>query len=163
MDEIKEKDMSIKYVNFNDVKTVSKPWGQEKWIQPGEGEHTYVLKEIILNKDFRTSIQVHQFKNETNYILEGSGELWYSENFFDCEKYAKGEYSSKDIDKFLSELKVVIYSPGSVIEIENGTIHRMVAKTQLRFIEASTTQLDDVVRLQDDTNRTHGKIDSEHK
>jgi hypothetical protein len=47
--------------------------------------------------------------------------------------------------------------------IEAGTIHRMIATTQLLFIEASTPQLDDVIRLQDDANRTHGKIDAEHK
>jgi hypothetical protein len=47
--------------------------------------------------------------------------------------------------------------------IEAGTIHRMVAKTDLRFVESSTPHLDDVVRLQDDANRPDGKIESEHK
>ena len=46
--------------------------------------------------------------------------------------------------------------------IEPGTIHRMVATTTLRFVEASTTHLDDVIRLQDDANRSHGKIAAEH-
>ena len=49
------------------------------------------------------------------------------------------------------------------MSIEPGTIHRMIATTDLRFVEASTTHLDDVIRLQDDANRQHGRIDSEHK
>jgi len=155
--------MSIQIKNFEQVKAVSKPWGQEKWIQPGEGNHTYVLKEIVLNQGFRTSIQVHQFKAETNYILEGTGEIWYSEDFFDCEKYEAGEYSKEDIAQFINNLKVGQYAPGSVMTIEPGTIHRMVATTDLRFVESSTCHLDDVVRLQDDANRPDGKIESEHK
>lgn len=155
--------MTVEIKNLEQVKTVSKPWGQEKWIQQGIGNHTYVLKEIILNENFRTSIQVHQYKSETNYILEGQGELWYSDEFFDCEKYAAGDYSESDINNFINNLKVATYSPGSVMQIEPGTIHRMVAKTNLRFVESSTTHLDDVVRLQDDARRPDGKIESEHK
>jgi mannose-6-phosphate isomerase-like protein (cupin superfamily) len=155
--------MSIQIKNFEQVKAVSKPWGQEKWIQPGDGNHTYVLKEIVLNQGFRTSIQVHQFKAETNYILEGTGEIWYSEDFFDCKKYEAGEYSKDDIAQFINNLKVGQYAPGSVMTIEPGTIHRMVATTNLRFVESSTCHLDDVVRLQDDANRPDGKIESEHK
>ena len=149
--------------SLEETKTVAKPWGQEKWIQPGDDNHTYALKEIVLNQGFRTSIQVHQFKAETNYILEGVGELWFGEEFFDCEKHITGGYSQEEISNIIANLKVVTYAPGSVMTIEPGTIHRMVAKTDLRFVEASTCHLDDVVRLQDDANRTHGRIESEHK
>jgi mannose-6-phosphate isomerase len=152
----------IEFIKLEDVKTVSKPWGWEKWIQPGDAPHSYVLKEIQLNKGFRTSIQVHQFKSETNYILEGTGEIWYSEEFFDCEKYAAGGYTADDISIMIANLKCVTYIPGNVMKIVPGTIHRMVATTDLRFVEASTTHLDDVIRLQDDANRTHGKIEAEH-
>jgi hypothetical protein len=38
-----------------------------------------------------------------------------------------------------------------------------VAITDLEFMEASTTELDDVIRLQDDQGRTHGKIEFEHE
>ena len=53
--------------------------------------------------------------------------------------------------------------PGIVFHTPPGTIHRMIATTDLVYVEASTTELDDVIRLQDDANRTHGKIDAEHK
>ena len=153
----------ILHQSLEETKTVSKPWGQEKWIQQGQGDHSYVLKEITLNQGFRTSIQVHQFKAETNYILEGQGELWYSPVFFDCVRYLAGGYSADEIQHILDDLRVINYAPGSVMSIEPGTIHRMVATTQLRFVEASTTHLDDVIRLQDDANRSHGLIEAEHR
>lgn len=154
--------MTIKHQSLEETKTVAKPWGQEKWIQQGNEDHTYVLKEIVLNKDYKTSLQVHKFKAETNYILEGQGRLIYSELPFDCDKYVAGKYSPQEIDNFLVTLKEQHYGPGSVMTIEPGTIHRMIADTQLRFVEASTCHLDDVIRLQDDANRTHGRIDTEH-
>ena len=155
--------MTVQHQTLTETKTVSKPWGQEKWIQQGQAEHTYVLKEIILNEGFKTSLQVHRYKAETNYILEGQGRLIYSDLPFDCDRYVAGEYSPQEIDNFLITLKVQNYGPGSVMSIEPGTIHRMIADTDLRFVEASTCHLDDVIRLQDDANRTHGRIDSEHK
>ena len=117
----------ILHQSLEETKTVSKPWGQEKWIQQGQGDHSYVLKEITLNQGFRTSIQVHQFKAETNYILEGQGELWYSPVFFDCARYLAGGYSADEIQHILDDLRVINYAPGSVMSIEPGTIHRMVA------------------------------------
>lgn len=155
--------MTIKHQSLTETKTVSKPWGQEKWIQSGNNEHTYVLKEIVLNRDFKTSLQVHKYKSETNYILEGYGRLIYSDLAFDCDKYVNDQYSPQEIDNFLITLKVQNYGPGSVMSIEPGTIHRMIADTDLRFVEASTCHLDDVIRLQDDANRAHGRIESEHK
>ena len=144
------------------VKVVSKPWGQEKWLQPTGGAHTYALKEIILNQGYKTSLQVHQFKAETNYILEGSGQMLYWPEQFDCKRYVAGGYTADEIADIVSNLTVIEYGPGSVMTIEPGTIHRMIAVTQLRFVEASTTELDDVIRLQDDANRTHGRIEQEH-
>jgi len=153
----------IEIIKIEDVKLVTKPWGWEKWIQPGDNLHSYVLKEIQLNKGYRTSIQVHQMKSETNYILEGTGEIWYSEDKLDCARYAVNGYSPEEISEIIDNLKCATYSPGDVMKITPGTIHRMVALTDLRFVEASTCHLDDVIRLQDDANRTHGKIESEHK
>lgn len=155
--------MSIIHQTLHQTKTVAKPWGQEKWIQQGNADHTYVLKEIVLKQGFKTSLQVHRHKAETNYILEGTGRIVFSKLFFDCEKYAAGQYNQNDLDNFINSLETETYGPGSVMTIEPGTIHRMIADTDLRFVEASTCHLDDVIRLQDDTNRANGRIDSEHK
>ena len=38
----------------------------------------------------------------------------------------------------------------------------MIAHDDLHYTEASTTELDDVIRLEDSANRGHGRIDSEH-
>jgi mannose-6-phosphate isomerase-like protein (cupin superfamily) len=153
----------IKHQSLTETKTVSKPWGQEKWIQQGQGDHTYVLKEIILHAGNKTSLQVHKFKAETNYILEGTGVLVYSNVKLDCDRYVAGKYTPQELDAILNDLQFQQYSAGSVMSIEPGTIHRMIATTDLRFVEASTTHLDDVIRLQDDANREHGRIESEHK
>jgi hypothetical protein len=153
----------ITHQSLTETKTVIKPWGQEKWIQQGQDNHSYVLKEIILNEGFKTSLQVHKYKAETNYILEGQGLLIYSDVKFDCDRYVEGKYTEQELDQILINLKVQSYGPGSVMSIEPGTIHRMIAYTKLRFVEASTCHLDDVIRLQDDANRLHGRIDSEHK
>ena len=56
--------------SLHQTKTITKPWGQEKWIQHGQDDHPYVLKEIILNAGHKTSLKVHRYKSETNYILE---------------------------------------------------------------------------------------------
>jgi quercetin dioxygenase-like cupin family protein len=154
--------MTIQNYQIKKSHVVRKPWGQETWIQPGSEVHDYSLKEIIINQGVRTSIQVHQFKAETAYILEGTGELWYGPEFFDCAAYTAGKLSTEQIKEILDNLQVTTYGPGSVLHIEPGTIHCMVALTDLRFIETSTRHLDDVFRLQDDANRTHGKIDTEH-
>ena len=153
----------INHQTLNEVKTVTKPWGCERWIQAGDDNHTYVLKEIELNTGFRTSIQVHKHKAETNFILEGRGELWYYPKWFDCNRYELGGYTNDELNFILSNLECIEYGPGSTMTIEPGTIHRMVAVTDLRFVESSTCHLDDVIRLQDDSNRSHGKIDSEHQ
>ncbi len=149
--------------SLHQTKTITKPWGQEKWIQPGQDDHPYVLKEIILNAGHKTSLQVHRYKSETNYILEGHGRIVYSDEYFDCERFTNGLYTQSELDNILNSLKTSTFGPGSVMIINPGTIHRMIADTDLRFAEASTCHLDDVIRLQDDANRGHGKIDSEHQ
>ena len=149
--------------SLHQTKTITKPWGQEKWIQPGQDDHQYVLKEIVLNSGHKTSLQVHRYKSETNYILEGYGRIIYSDDYFDCERFTNGLYTDSELDKIFNGLKVEEFKPGSVMVINPGTIHRMIADTELRFVEASTCHLDDVIRLQDDANRGHGRIAEEHK
>ena len=155
--------MTIELIKFEDVKTVEKPWGFEKWIQPGNKTYPYVLKELVLRAGNRTSLQVHQFKSESIIILEGFGILLTWDDIFDCEKFIKKEYSEEYLNLIQNNLKSINLYPGVIFHTPPGTIHRMVSVTDLRYIEASTIELDDVIRLQDDKNRTHGKIESEHK
>jgi mannose-1-phosphate guanylyltransferase len=155
--------MAIKIQTIEQVKTVSKPWGQEKWIQPGDDQYPFVLKELTLLAGQRTSLQVHQIKSESIIILEGTGSLLHHKDTFDCERYLANGYSEDELIDIIGGLKSTKLSPGMVFHTPPGTIHRMIAKTKLVYIEASTTELDDVIRLQDDKKRQHGRIDSEHK
>ena len=155
--------MAIEIQTIQQVKTVSKPWGREKWIQPGSKQYPFVLKELTLLDGQRTSLQVHQTKSESIIILSGTGSLLHHKNTFDCKRYLEDGYSEEEISDIISELQLIKLEPGMVFHTPPGTIHRMIAQTDLIYIEASTTELDDVIRLQDDKKRQHGRIDSEHK
>ncbi len=155
--------MAIEILTIEQVKTVSKPWGQEKWIQPGSETYPFVLKELTLLGGQRTSLQVHQIKSESIIILSGTGSLLHHRDTFDCKRYIEGGYSEEEMMDIVGSLQMTKLKPGMVFHTPPGTIHRMIAKTKLVYIEASTTELDDVIRLQDDKRRQHGRIDSEHK
>lgn len=155
--------MTIELIPFEQVKTVDKPWGWEKWIQPGSEVYPFVLKQLLLRAGQRTSLQVHQFKSESIIILDGTGILLTYPEFFDCARYLAGGYSEDEINTIISGLEAVTLIPNLVFHTPPGTIHRMIAHTDLLYIESSTRELDDVVRLQDDKHRQHGRIDSEHK
>jgi len=122
------------------MKTVSKPWGKEVWL---ELNNFYCYKRIFINKGFRTSLQYHEHKFETNYIIEGKVEVWIENNNGVIEK----KYMSKD-DYFI---------------IKSPTKHGVVALTDLILQEVSTPEVDDVIRIEDDRQRGDGKILSEHK
>ena len=121
------------------AKVVNKPWGKEKWIAYND---LYVLKIITINKGYRTSLQYHKQKHETNYVDRGRILCWLQNEDGDIEKIELG--------------------PGSVIEVVPGRIHRVEAIEDTRLIEASTPHLDDVIRMEDDFSRGHGRIASEH-
>jgi mannose-6-phosphate isomerase-like protein (cupin superfamily) len=152
----------IKFIQSDQIKVVTKPWGNEKWIQQGSNVYPYVLKEIYLKAGNRTSLQVHQFKSESIVILSGTGTLLTYDIYFDCEKFVKNEYTNDELNYIKNNLQTINLIPNSVFHTPPGTIHRMIAITDLLYIEASTQELDDVIRLEDDQNRNHGKIDSEH-
>lgn len=155
--------MTIKLDHINSAYTVTKPWGEEKWIQPSNKEFPFVLKQLQLKAGHRTSLQVHMHKSESILILAGTGKLLTFFQFFDCEKYLNNLYSESDINYIINNLSELPLTAGTIIHTPPGSVHRMIATTDLLYIEASTTQLDDVIRLQDDKNRQHGRIDGEHQ
>ena len=155
--------MSIDIKKIQDIKKVDKPWGYEKWIADGSPNFKYALKEILLKSKFKSSIQFHEFKEETNYIQKGEGILHYYPNPINFEKYQKNEYSDDEFNDILTNLKKQKLYPGMVFHIKPGIIHRVEAITDLTMIESSTIELDDVVRLNDEWGRHDGKIESEHK
>lgn len=148
----------------SNTKIVKKPWGHELWISDGTAM-PYALKKILFKAGNRTSLQVHKFKYETNYVLAGKGKLLISDIFFDVDKYVSKEMTGVEIQEHIASMKTVILEPGVIFHVTPGHLHRVFASSveDLEFMEASSTELDDVFRLADDTHRPDGKIESEHR
>ena len=155
--------MTVDFQTLEQCHVVHKPWGTETWLQGGSDVYPFALKELILKAGFVTSLQVHQHKSESIHLHIGKGALAYYPKPFDCQRYLAGGYSAEEIAEIKTELIVQELEPGAVFHTPPGTIHRMIAHEDLHYTEASTTQLDDVIRLEDSANRGHGRIDAEHQ
>ena len=108
-------------------------------------------------------MQVHQYKFETNYVLSGIGKLYRSKEVFDIDAFLINGLTPDQVVEYESLFEIIELSEGVSFDVSPGYVHRVVATTDLEFIEASTTELDDVIRLQDDSGRTHGRISYEHE
>ena len=107
------------------VKRVLKPWGYEIiWAHTDR----YVGKVLHINAGHALSVQYHNHKDETVYLLKGEMKYWV---------------------KLGNELEDVRLREGDAFRITPGTVHYMEAITDCDILEASTPELDDVVRLQD--------------
>ena len=155
--------MSIDIKEIEEVKKVDKPWGYEKWIADGSPDFKYVLKEILFKSKFKSSIQFHEFKEETNYVQKGSGILYYYPEPVNIEEWKSGQYSNQEISDILNNLKKEELTPGKVFHVKPCMIHRIEAVTDLILLETSTIELDDVVRINDEWGRQDGKIKKEHE
>lgn len=150
--------MRIDITDTANVKIIEKPWGWEKWIQAGDENHKYVFKQIFLKKGFRTSLQAHRLKSETIVILSGKGKLYTHRDKFDLDRFLNKTMSEDEVSKMLHEIEPIEIGPNSVIRIQPHTIHRVESTEDLLYFEASTTELDDVIRIQDDLNRPHNVV-----
>ena len=111
-----------------EVRHVAKPWGHETiWA------HTemYVGKILHIIAGHALSMQYHEIKDETVYLL--AGELRYRE-------WLDGQ------DGEPTDVNLTV---GEAYRIRPHTIHQMEAITDCDILEASTPHLDDIVRLQD--------------
>lgn len=143
------------------IKKINKPWGYELWIADGVTT-PYATKKIRFNSGNRTSLQVHEQKHETNFVLRGTGKLFISKKPFDIGSFLDNGMTEKEIDIYQSEMEVINLFENVVVTVPPKFVHRVVADTDLEFIETSTIELDDVIRIQDDNGRSHGKIPHEH-
>ena len=108
-----------------EVRRVEKPWGHEViWA------HTerYVGKLLHIKAGHALSLQYHQVKDETVHVWSGQ------------MKFQTGE------GEVLTER---VLGPGESFHITPLLRHRMIAVTDCDVLEASTPELDDVVRLED--------------
>lgn len=144
-----------------EIKRVNKHWGYELWIADGV-RTPYASKRILFKAGNRTSLQVHEYKFETNYVLSGTGVLHRSKEPLDVEKFLQDGMTDKQVEEYEATFDIIELKEGVVFDVAPGYVHRVVATTDLEFMETSTTELDDVIRLQDDSGRTHGRISYEH-
>jgi len=151
--EIVNKRIDIKFQNVSSIQDcayyVYKPWGYEYWITGSSPVNEVVLKYIHIKKGTKTSLQVHKFKYESNFLVQGEAIFRYSEEDF-----------SEKRDYPILEKKI---NASTVIDVAPLGIHQLESKSDIYLLEASTNHLDDVIRLKDDTGRGDGKIESEHQ
>lgn len=118
---------------------VEKPWGYELWLELNK---FYAYKLISMKQGFKSSLQLHEFKYESNYVIEGQAEVLLENE--------DGEMVSQ------------IFRAGEGWTVPTGRKHRVIAQTDYKALEVSTPHLNDVIRFQDDNNRESGKIAGEH-
>jgi mannose-6-phosphate isomerase len=107
------------------MRRVDKPWGFEIiWAETAR----YVGKVLHIHAGHRLSRQYHKVKEETLMVQEGEMDL---------------EVGPADAVELRRMKK------GDTFHVLPGTIHRMVAVTDVAVLEVSTPELDDVVRLED--------------
>jgi len=108
---------------------VEKPWGHEIiWAHTPK----YVGKILHIKKGHRLSRQYHQVKEETLRVLVGKMALEVGP---------------------VETITTLTMTPGDTFHVVPHTIHRMIAIDDTDVLEVSTSELDDVVRLEDSYGR----------
>jgi quercetin dioxygenase-like cupin family protein len=83
---------------------------------------------LHINAGHSLSVQYHNMKDETVHLLSGKLVSWVR------------------VDGELRDMRL---EAGQSFRITPGTVHYMEAVTDCEVLEASTPELDDVVRIQD--------------
>ena len=105
---------------------VEKPWGWELvWAEAD----AYVGKLLFVRAGEALSLQYHETKDESWLVQEGRARL--------------------ELGDVGGELDAIEITSGDAFHIRPLTVHRVTALEDTLVIEVSTTQLDDVVRLDD--------------
>jgi mannose-6-phosphate isomerase len=111
-------------------KRIDKPWGHELWWALTDA---YAGKILHVKRGHRLSLQFHEHKDESAYLLSGRLRL------------VQGP--SED------DLTTVELAPGDAWRNFPGQVHTIEALEDSEVLEVSTPELDDVVRLSDDYGR----------
>lgn len=110
-----------------DVRHVPKPWGHETiWAHTDR----YVGKILHVKAGEKLSVQYHEQKDETIHLLRGEMKYWVQ---------LPGE----------TEMRDQHLCAGQSFRITPNTVHAIEAITDIDVLEASTPELNDVVRLSD--------------
>jgi mannose-6-phosphate isomerase-like protein (cupin superfamily) len=112
--------------HIHKYRTTIKPWGAEILFEVND---KYAVKQLVMWAGQKCSLQRHIKKQETFVLLTG-----------------RMLFTHKD--------KQYRLKTGAFFTIKPGEVHRMEALTDIVYLECSTPELDDVVRIQDE----HGRI-----
>ncbi len=107
------------------ITQIPKPWGYELIFAHTE---RYVGKILHINKGEILSLQYHEMKEETLYVVDGELRLTIEHD---------------------GDRRELMLRKGEAFHIPPRLIHRMEAVVDTDVAEVSTTELDDVVRLED--------------
>jgi quercetin dioxygenase-like cupin family protein len=108
------------------VRRVDKPWGHEIWWAQTD---RYAGKLLFVRAGERLSLQYHEIKDETSYLISGRLTL------------LKGPAADQLTSRGLA--------PGDSWRNQPGEVHTIEAVEDALIAEVSTPELDDVVRLED--------------
>ncbi|HEY5610593.1 MAG TPA: cupin domain-containing protein [Thermoanaerobaculia bacterium] len=119
--------------DLHEITRVPKPWGYELIF--GKTER-YVGKILHVDAGESLSLQYHEMKDETLYVMRGKVKLTLQSG---------------------SERREVTMDNGDAFHIPPRLIHRIEALEDSDIVEVSTPELEDVVRLEDRYGRISGR------
>ena len=112
------------------IQRIPKPWGYELlWAHTQQ----YAGKILSIRRGCQLSLQLHERKQESLYLLSGALEV---------------ELEGEDGRTTCHQMR-----PGETIDVPARRRHRLRALTACRVLEVSTPELHDIVRLEDDYGR----------
>lgn len=120
-----------KFKNIPFVKKIDKPWGYEiHWVPENK---PYMGKVLHINEGKRLSLQVHDKKQESWFILNGRAKVVWDND--------QAELIETELEK------------GKGYSCELGQRHRLVGITDCDILEVSTPEIGTTFRLEDDYKR----------
>jgi mannose-6-phosphate isomerase-like protein (cupin superfamily) len=119
------------FSNDSYVRKMDKPWGYEIHWTPGN--LPYMGKVLHIDKDKRLSLQVHDIKQESWFIMHGRAKVVWDDN--------TGELTETELE------------PGVGYTCAVGQRHRLVGITDCDVVEISTPEVGTTFRLEDDYKR----------
>lgn len=119
------------FKNDSYIKRIDKPWGYElHWVPEGI---PYMGKVLHIDAGKRLSLQIHDTKQESWFLLNGSAKVMWDNN--------KGELIETELEKGKGYTCLV------------GQRHRLVGITDCDVLEVSTPEEGTTLRLEDDYKR----------
>jgi mannose-6-phosphate isomerase-like protein (cupin superfamily) len=109
---------------------VEKPWGRELIFAANARFGGKILE---IRGGERLSLHLHRTRHEVFYVQRGRLTLWVGDN-------------AHQLDRLNLE-------SGDTVDLPPGTIHRMETADDTVLVEASSPELNDIVRLEDDYGR----------